>query len=121
MSRSSTRAGRVADEIRREVADIVRTQLKDPRVQALVTFTGVELSTDLAYAKIFFTVLGDRGSVQSAAEGLQSAAGYIRTELGHRMRLRVVPHISFAFDESVIRGVELSALIDKANASHAQE
>lgn len=116
MTRRDTRTGRIADQMQREIAEILRSELKDPRVASLVTITGVELSPDLAYARVFFTVLGDGVSIDESAKGLRSASGFVRTALGRRMRLRVVPHVSFEYDESVARGVALSALIDQANS-----
>lgn len=102
--------------MQREIADILRTELKDPRAGGLVTVTEVELSPDLAYAKVLFTVLGSADVVKECSEGLRSAAGFVRTELGRRMRLRVVPHLTFEYDSSVAKGVHISALIDKALA-----
>jgi ribosome-binding factor A len=116
LARRGTRAGRVADQMQREIAQILRSELKDPRVGGLVTVTAVELSPDLAYAKVLFTVLGDADAVAESSVGLRSAAGFVRTVLGRRMSLRVVPHLTFEFDASVARGVHISTLIDRALA-----
>jgi ribosome-binding factor A len=110
---SNARQARVADQIQRELADVVRNELRDPRV-GLVTFTGVELSRDGSHAKVFFTVLGAASAADSAREGLQRAAGFLRTQLAHRLTTRGVPELHFAYDESVERGVRLSKLIDEA-------
>jgi ribosome-binding factor A len=114
------RARRIADQIQRELADLLRLELKDPRVPELVTVTGVEVSQDQSHAKVFFTLLGDDHKIEEATAGLKSAAGFLRTQLGHRMKLRVVPQLDFRYDTSVERGVRLSHLIDEAVASDAK-
>ena len=107
------RLGRIADQIQREIAELVRTEVRDPRV-GLVTFTGVELSRDQSHAKVFFTVLGAGPVIEEAQEGLDRAAGFLRSQLAHRLTIRKVPELHFAYDESVERGVRLSRLIDEA-------
>ena len=108
------RSARIADQIQRELAEVVRTELRDPRVGSLVTFTGVELSRDQSHAKVFFTVLGAQSDIDAALEGLQRAAGFLRSQLAHRLSTRSVPELHFHYDESVERGVRLSKLIDEA-------
>ncbi len=120
MPKDFTRARRIAEQIQRELADLLRLELKDPRVPELVTITGVEVSPDQSHAKVFFTLLGDERKIDDASAGLRSAAGFLRTQLGHRMRLRVVPQLDFRYDTSVERGVRLSHLIDEAVASQKQ-
>ena len=110
---NSARSARIADQIQRELAEVVRLELRDPRV-GLVTFTGVELSRDQSHAKVFFTVLGAPSDSQDALEGLQRAAGFLRSELARRLTTRKVPELHFAYDESVERGIRLSQLIDEA-------
>ena len=109
------RLRRVADQIQRELSGLLRTELKDPRV-GMVTLTGVEVSPDLAHAKIFFTTLGDAESLTRTEAGLERAAGFLRTQLGRRLKLRVMPELHFHHDASVERGVRLSQLIDAAVA-----
>jgi len=111
MSHETPRARRIAEQIRQELADILWREMKDPRV-AGVTLTAVEVTRDLEHAKVWFTVLsGDQAEVEKA---LQHASGFLRTELAHRMRMRLVPKLKFQFDESVTRGAHLSELIDQA-------
>jgi ribosome-binding factor A len=110
---NSQRLRRVADQIQREVSTLLRTELKDPRV-GMITLTGVEVSPDLAHAKVFFTTLGDADALSRTEAGLQRAAGFLRSELGHRLKLRVTPELRFVHDASVERGVRLSKLIDDA-------
>lgn len=113
---SGARSARIADQIQRELAEILRTELRDPRVGALVTLTGVELSRDQSHAKVFFTVLGSPSDVEGVLHGLQRAAGFMRSQLAHRLSTRSVPELHFEYDESVERGVRLSKLIDEAVA-----
>ena len=112
---SDSRRARIADQIQRELAEAIRLELRVPRV-GLITLTGVELSGDQSHAKVFFTVLGAESAARDAAEGLQRAAGFLRSQLAHRLTTRKVPELHFEFDESVERGVRLSRLIDEAVA-----
>ena len=112
---STARSARIADQIQRSLADLIRTEVRDPRV-GMVTLTGVELSRDHSHAKVFFTVLGAASAAEDALEGLGRAAGFLRSELAHRLTTRKVPELHFAYDESVERGVRLSRLIDEAVA-----
>src|SRR5882672_2367497 len=104
----SQRLRRVADQIQRELSGFLRSELKDPRV-GMITLTGVEVSPDLGHAKVFFTTLGD-------AESLAPAAGFLRSELARRLKLRVTPGLRFVHDPSVEHGARLSKLIDDAVA-----
>ena len=110
---NSQRLRRVADQIQRELSGLLRAELKDPRV-GMITLTGVEVSPDLGHAKVFFTTLGDAEALVRTEAGLKHAAGFLRVELGHRLKLRVTPEIHFVHDASVERGVRLSKLIDDA-------
>ena len=107
------RGARIADQIQRELAEIIRLEVRDPRV-GMVTITGVELARDQSHAKVFFTILGPADAIADAREGLTRAAGFLRSELAHRLTTRKVPELHFNFDESVERGMRLSQLIDQA-------
>ena len=111
---TAPRRARIADQIQRELAELIRVELRDPRVGSMVTITGVELSRDQSHAKVFFTVLGAPSDAEHAREGLQRAAGFLRTHLAHRLSTRSVPELAFAYDESVERGVRLTRLIEEA-------
>jgi ribosome-binding factor A len=110
---STSRSARIADQIQRELAELVRLELRDPRV-GMITLTGVELSRDQSHAKVFFTVLGPATAAELALEGLQRAAGFLRSQLAHRLTTRKVPELHFEYDQSVERGMRLSRLIDEA-------
>jgi ribosome-binding factor A len=111
----SQRLRRVADQIQKELSGLLRSELKDPRV-GMITLTGVEVSPDLAHAKVFFTTLGDASALARTEAGLKRAAGFLRVELGQRLKLRVTPEVHFVHDASVERGARLSKLIDDAVA-----
>jgi ribosome-binding factor A len=110
---TAPRRARIADQLQRELAELIRTELRDPRV-GMITLTGVELSRDQSHAKVFFTVLGPESAAEAAREGLQRAAGFLRSGIAHRLTTRSVPQLAFAYDESVERGARLTRLIDEA-------
>ncbi len=111
MPHINPRSRRVAEQIRQELADIIRREMKDPRVIG-VTFTAVDVTSDLEHAKVWFTALN--GEHDAARQGLTHASGFLRSELAHRMSMRTVPKLSFLYDESIARGAHLSQLIDQA-------
>ncbi len=117
MPKDFPRTRRIAEQIQRELADVIRTGLKDPRVTGFITITDVEVSQDQSHAKVYFTILGDDGKIEETAAGLKRAAGFLRTQLAQRMQLRTVPTLDFQYDASVERGMKLSRLIDEAVAS----
>jgi ribosome-binding factor A len=110
---STARLARIADQIQRELSELVRLELRDPRVK-LVTLTGVEISRDQSHAKVWFTMLGSPEDAEACGEGLSRAAGFLRAGLAHRLSTRTVPELHFAYDDSIERGVRLSRLIDEA-------
>lgn len=116
MPRDFPRSRRIAEQIQRELSEIIRLELKDPRV-GMITLTDVEVSQDHAHARVFFTLLGDAAKIKDTGEALQHAAGFLRSELAHRIKLRTVPQLQFKYDVSVERGMRLSRLIDDAVAS----
>jgi len=116
MAKDPSRLGRIADQIQRDLADLIRSELKDPRV-GMITLTGVEVSKDYRHAKIFFTTLGGPEIVLQTQQGLQRASGFLRSQLAGGLTLRIVPELHFVHDDSVERGVRLSKLIDEAVAS----
>jgi ribosome-binding factor A len=113
MAREYSRAARLADQIQRDLAELIRSEVKDPRV-GLVTVTAVEVSPDLSYARVFVTTLAETIGKDETIAGLQRAAGFLRSRLSHSLTLRQVPELRFTYDESVERGLRLSKLIDDA-------
>ncbi|GMA48992.1 ribosome-binding factor A [Alicyclobacillus contaminans] len=93
------RAQRVAEQMKKEVADIIRHSVKDPRI-GFVTVTRVEVAGDLQHAKIFVSVLGNSAEKQATMDALQRAVGFVRGEVARRLRMRVAPDVQFKLDES---------------------
>jgi ribosome-binding factor A len=120
MAKNSPRAERIGDQIQKDLAVLIRTEVKDPRV-GLITLTGVEVSSDYRHAKVYFTALGDPDAADRARVGLERASGFLRSQLAGGLKLRVVPELHFVHDRSVVRGIELSRLIDDAIASQPPE
>lgn len=117
------RSDRISEQIRRELADLLRFGLKDPRLSshlALVTITDVETTRDYSHAKIFFTSLAPSTATEEITTGLKRSAGFLRRELGKRIRLHKIPELHFIFDASVQYGSHLSRLIDEAVESDVQ-
>lgn len=117
MPREFSRTRRVAEQIQRELAVLIRDAVKDPRL-GMVSVTGVEVSRDMSYAKVYVSILGQGENADNAAkeslEVLKRAAGFLRRELGREMIIRSVPQLKFIHDTSLEEGAHMSALIDKA-------
>ncbi|MCE1172960.1 30S ribosome-binding factor RbfA [Azovibrio restrictus] len=109
-----SRADRVCEQIRRDLADIIRGELKDPRI-GMISLTAVELTPDYAHAKVYFTTL-DISHLPEIQAGLRRASGFMRRELGRRVRIHTLPELHFVHDDSLERGASLSKLIDEAAA-----
>ncbi|MFZ5642392.1 MAG: 30S ribosome-binding factor RbfA [Bacillota bacterium] len=110
----SHRPGRLAEAIKKEISDILMNEIKDPRL-GFVTVTLVEVSPDLRYARIYASVLGNEDQQKSTTEVLNRATGYIRSEIGKRIRLRYTPEITFKLDNSIERGTRVIRLIEEVN------
>ncbi|MDO8931591.1 MAG: 30S ribosome-binding factor RbfA [Rhodocyclaceae bacterium] len=122
--KSFSRSERVNEQIRRELADLIRTELKDPRLgphMKLVTLTDVEVTADYAHAKVFYTSLSGAEHRAAIDHGLKAAAGFLRRELGKRVRIHHIPELHFHYDSSVEHGTRLSHLIDEAVKSDQHE
>lgn len=111
----SQRTQRLADQIQRELADLIRLELKDPRL-GMVTVSGVKVSPDFGYADVYVTVLGSslEEKPDESLAVLNAAAGFLRGELGRSIRTRVTPRLRFHFDEVTARGNRMAALINQA-------
>jgi len=117
MAREYARTDRVGQQIQKEIATILMREVKDPRL-SMTTVSAVEVTRDLAYAKIFVTFFDDDiDKIKSSVEVLNEAEGYIRSLLAKRLRARIMPHLRFVYDQSMSEGVRMSALVDQAVAS----
>ena len=119
MKRPSQRAHRVGDQIQRELADLIKNEVKDPRVGP-VTITGVDVSGDLSHATVRFSSLAGKDTAKDAAAALARTAGFLRSELSRRLDLYSVPQLKFVYDDSIESGIRMSKLIDEAVASDKQ-
>ena len=108
------RGGRINEEVRREVSVIIRDEIKDPRMTAMVSITSVKVSKDLKYAKVFVSIFGkNEEEKQETFAALKSASGYVRREVGQRMNLRNTPQIIFELDDSISYSMKVEELIEK--------
>jgi len=126
MAKEFSRTQRVSQEMQKEIAIILQREIKDPRV-GMATVSGVEVSRDLAYAKVFVTFLDvltsepqDPDRVKNGIKALQDAQGFIRTLIGKAMRLRVVPELTFAYDNSLVEGMRMSNLVTNVVKNDAE-
>jgi len=117
MPKEYSRSQRMAEQVRRELAELVRDEVKDPRVN-WVSFTAVKVSRDLSNAVIYFTVLND-DEREAATEALNKAAGFLRRQLSSRIRSRIVPSLRFVYDVSIERGTSMESLIAQARSTDA--
>lgn len=114
-NQENSRTLRVADQIQRELADLLQHEIKDPRAKN-ITITSVEVTRDYSHTKVFYSILGNSEEIFLAQNGLENAKGFLRSQLSHRMQLRITPQLNFVYDESIERGTRLSKLIDDAVA-----
>ncbi|HKF94549.1 MAG TPA: 30S ribosome-binding factor RbfA [Gammaproteobacteria bacterium] len=113
MPREFPRAYRVGEQLHRELARLIHDTVKDPRV-GMVTVVDVAMSRDLAYAKVYFTVIGDDETARASEAGLNRAAKFLRSEVGRRIQMRGVPELRFIYDDTQQKGARVDALIDAA-------
>ncbi|NVK31104.1 MAG: 30S ribosome-binding factor RbfA [Gammaproteobacteria bacterium] len=112
---------RVGDQIQRELAQIIARELKDPRIPSLITITSVDVARDMGVARIFVSSLIDTISRDELVGALTERAGFMRSILGKRLRIRAVPELRFSYDDTTEKAMELSRKIDEAIASHPQQ
>ena len=120
MKKEFSRTDRLDDLLQRELAVLVQREMKDPRLTGMVTISSVKVTKDLAYAKVFFTVFGDEDTKKTATEVLNHAAGYMRSTLAKRIKVRKMPQLRFVYDKSLEYGQHLTEAIDKAIESDSK-
>lgn len=114
------RSNRVAEQMKKELGDIISLKLKDPRI-GFVTVTDVEVTGDLQQATVYISVLGDETQRENTLRGLAKAKGFIRTEIGSRIRLRKTPDLLFEFDESIDYGNRIESLLRSVNENESAD
>lgn len=107
------RTGRISEEIRKELSDLIHNGIKDPRMPPFVSVTAVKVTKDLRFAKTYVSVLGTDEQKKGALQALKSAAGYIRHEIGQRVLLRYTPEFHFELDDSIEKGIHINQLINQ--------
>lgn len=113
MRKNSIKNTRINMEVQRELSEIIRSGIKDPRIHPMTSVVAVEVTPDLKYCKAYISVLGDEEAAKATVEGLRSASSYVRRELARRVNLRNTPEIKFILDQSIEYGVNMSRLIDE--------
>ena len=112
MRKNSIKNTRINGEVLRELSNIIRGEIKDPRINPMTSVVAVEVAPDLKTCKAYISVLGDEESQKNTLAGLKSAEGYIRRELAHNINLRNTPQITFVLDQSIEYGVKMSKMIN---------
>ncbi len=115
MRKNSIKSTRINGEIKRVLAEIIRSEIKDPRIHPFTSVVEVEVAPDLKTCKAWISVLGDEDAIKDTLAGLQSAEGYIKNQLARKINLRNTPEIRFIMDQSIAYGVTMSKLIDEVN------
>ena len=108
---SVDRLSKLSEQIKKEISSIIQNGIKDPRVPLLTSVVAVEVTRDLRYAKVFISVFGDEEKKSECIEGLKSAGGYIRKEVGSRMNIRYIPELVFELDRSIEYGMHIDKVI----------
>ena len=121
MRKNSMKNTRINGEVQKELAEIIRGEIKDPRIRPLTSVISVEVAPDLKTCKAWISVYGDDRAAEDTLAGLKSAEGYIRRELARRINLRNTPEIRFIVDQSIAYGVKMSKLIDEVAKSDAHK
>ena len=121
MRKNSIKNTRINGEVQRELANIIRGGIKDPRISPLTSVVAVEVAPDLKTCKAYISVLGDGEAQKATLAGLKSAEGYIRRELAHTVNLRNTPEIRFILDQSIEYGVHMSKIIDEVTAKDEEK
>ncbi len=113
MKKRSIKMTRINEEVLRELSNILRGEIKDPRISPMCSVVAVEVAPDLKSAKAYISVLGDEAAQKSTMEGLKSSAGFIRRKLAENVNLRNTPEMTFILDQSIEYGVRMSRMIDE--------
>lgn len=121
MRKNSIKNTRINGEVLKELSNIIRSEIKDPRIHPMTSVIAAEVTPDLKYCKAYISVLGDEEAQKETIQGLKSAEGYIRSQLAKTINLRNTPQITFILDQSIEYGVNMSRLIDEVNRNEAEE
>ena len=106
------RSGRINEEIKKEISEIIRNEVHDPRLTAMVSVTKVDVTKDLRYAKVFVSIFGNEEEKKNTLSALKSSSGFIRREIGHRINLRFTPELIIELDNTIEHGMHINALLE---------
>jgi ribosome-binding factor A len=114
------RSGRINEEMRKEISNIIRDDIRDPRLTAMISVTKVDVTKDLRYAKVYVSVFGNEEEKKNSLSALKNSSGFIRRELGYRINLRYTPEVLIELDDTIEHGMHINQLIEKLkeNSSH---
>lgn len=115
------RSGRLSEEIKKEVSKMIFEEIKDPRISNMTSITDIEVTKDLRYAKIYISVYGNEDEKKNTLEGLKSATGFIRHELGKRIKLRYTPELIFEIDNSIEYGAHISKILKELDKQESED
>lgn len=124
MKQNSTRMNRINDEILREVAEIIRGELKDPRINSMITVTKTKTTTDLKTCKVYVSIMGEKEEQENTLQALSSSSSYIRKEIAHRLNLRHTPLFTFVLDDSLDYSIKIQTMLNQIKddkARHEEE
>ena len=121
MRKRSVKMDRINEDVYRTLSEIIRSEVKDPRVDAMTSITSVEVAKDLKTAKVYISVLGDASALEGTMEGLKSSSGFIRSRLAKECNLRNTPELRFIADSSIAYGMKMSQMIDEVIAKERRE
>lgn len=116
MKKNSVKITRINSEVQREISQIIREEIKDPRIHPMTSVMSVEVTPDLKFAKVFVSVFGSEEEKEKTMEGLKKSASFARVQLAKKMNLRNTPELTFVLDNSIEYGVNMSKRIDEVNA-----
>lgn len=115
------RSGRINEEIRKEISDIIRNQVRDPRLTAMVSVTRVDVTKDLRYAKVYISIFGDEEQKKNSLNALKNSSGFIRREVGHRVNLRYTPEILIELDNTIEHGMHINSLLESIRENNKND
>ena len=120
MRKNSIKNTRINGEVQKELSNIIRNEIKDPRISPMTSVVSVEVTPDLKYCKAYISVLGDEQQQKDTIDGLKSAEGFIRKQLAHSINLRKTPQLTFIADQSIEYGIHMSHMIDEVNKKNQE-
>lgn len=114
MSKNETRLGRINEELRKEISNIITFELKDPNITGLISVTKVKITPDLKYAKVYVSILNAKSN-EKTLQGLKDSSGFIRTQIAKTVNLRITPQLVFEIDDSIEYGMKIDSIIKELN------